>query len=74
MTVNKSGFPRRGVLQAFAATTLAAAPTMSNAFSFGKGAGDIQQLSMYSGRTGESINTIYWIDCEYIKEAIKEIS
>lgn len=29
---------------------------------------------MYSGRTGESINTIYWIDGEYIDEAVKEIS
>ncbi|ARE38394.1 exported protein [Rhodovulum sp. P5] len=29
---------------------------------------------MYSGRTGESIDTIYWIEGEYIKEAVKEIN
>lgn len=29
---------------------------------------------MYSGRTGESINTIYWIEGEYIKEALSEIN
>jgi len=29
---------------------------------------------MYSGRTGESIDTIYWIEGEYIPEVMKEIS
>lgn len=29
---------------------------------------------MYAGRTGESINTIYWIEGEYIKEALAEVN
>ena len=29
---------------------------------------------MYSGRTGEKIDMIYWIDGEYIKDAYKEIT
>lgn len=29
---------------------------------------------MYSGRTGESIDTIYWIEGDYIPEVMKEIS
>ena len=29
---------------------------------------------MYSGRTGERIETIYWIEGKYIKEAMKEIT
>jgi uncharacterized protein YcbK (DUF882 family) len=29
---------------------------------------------MYSGRTGESIDTIYWVEGDYIKEALKEIN
>ena len=29
---------------------------------------------MHSGRTGESIDTIYWIEGEYIRDAVKEIS
>ena len=29
---------------------------------------------MYSGRTGESLDTIYWIEGEYIPEALNEIS
>ena len=65
---------RRGLLRAFAATAVAAAPTYSAAAGFLRGAGDVRRLHMYSGRTGESINTVYWIDGEYIKEAIKEIS
>lgn len=29
---------------------------------------------MYSGRTGETLNTIYWVEGEYIPEAIAEIN
>jgi uncharacterized protein YcbK (DUF882 family) len=29
---------------------------------------------MYSGRTGESLDTIYWIDGEYIREALDEVT
>ena len=29
---------------------------------------------MYSGRTGESMDTIYWIEGEYIPEAMAEIN
>lgn len=65
---------RRGLLRAFAATAVAAAPTYSNALGFLRGAGDIRRIRFYSGRTGESIDTIYWIEGEYIPDAMKEIS
>ncbi|MEZ7813426.1 MAG: DUF882 domain-containing protein [Paracoccaceae bacterium] len=65
---------RRGLIGAFAAASLVAAPTFSNAAGFLKGAGDIRRIKMYSGRTGESIDTIYWIEGKYIKEALKEIN
>lgn len=65
---------RRGLLAAFAATAVTAAPTASNAFGFLRGAGDIRRIKMYSGRTGESLNTVYWIEGEYIPEALKEIT
>ncbi|SHJ20150.1 YcbK family protein [Wenxinia saemankumensis] len=75
MTENSStGLTRRGLLRAFAATTLTAAPTYSNAFGFLRGAGDIRRIRMYSGRTGERIDTIYWIEGEYIGEAIREVN
>ena len=65
---------RRALLGAFAATTLTAAPTFSNAAGFLRGAGDIRRIKMYSGRTGEKIDMIYWIEGEYIKDALKEIN
>ncbi len=71
---NPSGFTRRGILAAFAATTVAAAPTYSHAFSFLRRAGDIRRLKMYNPRTGESMDTVYWIEGEYITEALREIT
>ena len=70
---NLSGFSRRALLGAFAATAVTAAPTFSNAAGFLRGAGDIRRLRMMSPRTGERIDTIYWVEGDYIKEAIKEI-
>ena len=69
-----TGFSRRGLLGVFAATMVVAAPTYSNAFGLLKGAGDIRRIRMYSGRTGESIDTIYWIEGDYIPEVLEEIN
>ena len=76
MTMDKNtGLSRRAlVLGAFAATTVVAAPTFSKAAGFLRGAGDIRRIKMYSQRTGEMIDTIYWIEGDYIKEAMKEIN
>ena len=71
---DSTGFTRRALLGAFAATTIVAAPTYSKAFGLLRGAGDIRRIRMYSGRTGESVDTIYWIEGSYIKEAIREIT
>jgi uncharacterized protein YcbK (DUF882 family) len=68
------GVTRRGLLGAFAATAVVAAPTYSNAFGLLKGAGDIRRIRMYSGRTGEAMDTIYWVEGEYIPEVAKEIN
>ncbi|MEM9872458.1 MAG: DUF882 domain-containing protein [Pseudomonadota bacterium] len=69
-----SGMTRRALLGAFAATTIVAAPTYSKAAGFLRGSGDIRRLRMYSGRTGERIDMIYWIEGKYIKESVKEIN
>lgn len=71
---NQARLTRRGLIGAFAATAITATPTMSNAFGFLRGAGDIRRIKMYSGRTGESVDTIYWIDGDYIPEALAEIN
>ena len=69
-----TGMTRRALLGAFAATTVVAAPTFTKAAGFLRGAGDIRRIRMYSGRTGETMDTIYWIEGKYIKEAVKEIN
>lgn len=75
MTDTRStGLTRRALLGAFAATAVAAAPTYSNAFGFLRGAGDIRRVRLYSGRTGEQIDMIYWIEGKYIKDALKEVN
>ena len=73
MTNEHTGMTRRALLGAFAATTVIAAPTSSKAFGILRGAGDIRRIKMYSGRTGESIDTIYWIEGNYIKDALAEV-
>jgi len=79
MTIDRSlstsdGFTRRGVLAAFAATALVAAPQYSNAAGFLRRSGDIRRIKMYSQRTGEYIDMVYWIDGKYVAEAVREVN
>lgn len=71
---NSTGISRRFLLGAFAATAVTAAPTFSQAAGFLRGGGDIRRIRMYSGRTGERIDMVYWIDGDYIKDAVTEIT
>jgi uncharacterized protein YcbK (DUF882 family) len=71
---DSTGITRRALLGAFAASAVAAAPTYSNAAGFLRGGGDIRRIRMYSGRTGERIDMIYWIDGQYIKDSVREIN
>ena len=65
---------RRTVLGAFAGiAAISAAPTYSRAAGFLRGAGDIRRIRLRSARTGESVDTIYWIEGDYIPEALAEI-
>lgn len=73
-TINTSGFTRRGLLGAFAATLVTATPTYSKAAGFLRGGGDVRRIKMYSGRTGERLDMVYWIEGEYIKEAVNEVN
>ena len=70
----QTGLTRRALLGAFAATTVAAAPTFSKAAGFLRGGGDIRRIRMFSGRTGERLDMVYWIDGDYIKDAVREIN
>ncbi len=73
-TDTSAGLSRRALLGAFAATLVTAAPTYSKAAGFLRGSGDIRRIRMYSGRTGERIDTIYWIEGKYVREAVSEIN
>jgi uncharacterized protein YcbK (DUF882 family) len=67
-------FSRRALLGAFAATAVTATPFYAHAAGFLRGAGDIRRIRMYSGRTGEKVDTIYWVEGDYVKDALKEIT
>lgn len=69
-----AGLTRRSLLAAFASTAVVAAPTYANAAGFLRGGGDVRRLRMFSGRTGEKIDMIYWIEGKYIRDALKEIN
>lgn len=75
MTIERSAnISRRALLGAFAATTLVAAPTFSKAAGLLRNAGDIRRIRMYSARTGEKIDMIYWVEGNYIKDAVTEVN
>jgi uncharacterized protein YcbK (DUF882 family) len=66
---------RRAFLGAFAGVAaIAAAPVYAKAPGFLRGAGDVRRVRMYSQRTGESVDTVYFANGRYIDEAITEIS
>lgn len=65
---------RRGLLNAFAMTAVAAAPTYSKAAGFLRGGGDIRRIKMHNARTGESMDTIYWVEGNYVRDALREIN
>ncbi len=76
MTDNTSGSPSRRAFLAgvFGTVATAAAPHYANAAGFLRGAGDIRRIKLRSQRTGEFVDTIYWIEGQYIPEALAEIN
>lgn len=74
MDQQNSAVSRRSILGVFAATAVASAPSFAGAAGFLRGGGDIRRVRMFSGRTGERLDTVYWIDGEYVGEAVREIS
>lgn len=69
-----NGFTRRGLLAAFAATAVTAAPYYAHASGFLRRGGDIRRLQVYSARTGERMDAVYWIDGNYVPEVLAEIT
>ena len=74
MNAKTDKFSRSFLLGAFAATAIFAAPTYAGATGFLRGAGNIRRIKMFSTRTGETLDMIYWIEGKYIKEALTEVN
>ncbi len=53
---------------------MVAAPTYSKAAGFLRGGGDVRRLHMHNARTGETMDTIYWVEGKYVREALAEIN
>lgn len=76
MSITKpANLSRRSLILGLAgAATAAAVPAKAGVFSFLKGAGDVRRIRMYCQRTGETCDTIYWVEGNYIPEAMDEIN
>jgi uncharacterized protein YcbK (DUF882 family) len=70
----RTGFSRRSLLGIFAATAVTAAPIFNGAPAYARNAGNIRRLRLYSGRTGERLDAIYWIQGSYIPESLQAIN
>jgi len=70
----RTGLSRRSLLGIFAATAVTAAPIFQGAPAYARNAGDIRRLRLYSGRTGERLDAIYWIQGSYIPESLDAIN
>lgn len=75
MNIRQSGVvTRRALIGALTTVVFATAPVHANAFGALRGSGAVRRLRMYSARTGERLDSIYWMDGRYMKEALAEIS
>lgn len=65
---------RRGLLfgAGLALAGLAAAPALG-APAVLNGAGDIRRLKLLNPHTGDHVNAVYWVEGEYVPEALQEI-
>ncbi len=71
----ETALSRRKLLGAFAGISMiSAAPVFAGTPNYLKGAGKIRRVALRSGRTGESVDTIYWVEGKYIKPALEEIN
>lgn len=65
---------RRHAIAALLGAVACASPAHANVFGFLRGRGDTRRLKMYSGRTGEYIDMIYYVDGKYETDALRQIS
>ena len=57
-----------------ASATVLATPSISLSSSFFTRSGDIRKIKFQNSNTGERVNTIYWIEGQYVQEALDQIN
>ena len=66
---------RRTFLKMLSASSAALmAPSIGLSYSFFSKAGDIRRIKFQNSNTGERVNTIYWIEGQYVQEALDQIN
>lgn len=72
---SESVMTRRALLGGLAGLgVVATTPAFASAPALLTGAGDYRKLALRSKRTGEWLDTVYWVEGEYIPEALDAIS
>lgn len=72
---NQSAVTRRVLLGGLTAiSAMAAMPAFASAPALSKGGGNFRNLSVVNERTGEWLNTVYWVEGEYIPDALEAIN
>lgn len=51
-----------------------AAPAFASAPALLSGAGDYRSIALNNSRTGEWVNTVYWVEGEYIPDALEAVN
>ncbi|PQM61464.1 MAG: Tat pathway signal protein [Rhodobacteraceae bacterium] len=66
---------RRNFLKIFSACAAGLmVPSIGSSAGFFSKAGDIRRIKFQNSNTGERVNTIYWIEGQYVQEALDEIN
>jgi uncharacterized protein YcbK (DUF882 family) len=66
---------RRTFLNIFSVSSAALMlPNIALSTSFFSKAGDIRKIKLQNSNTGERVNTIYWIEGQYVQEALEQVN
>ena len=66
---------RRKFLKIFStASAMLMAPNVGLSANFFSKAGDIRKIKLQNSNTGERVNTIYWIEGQYVQEALDQVN
>ena len=73
--ISQTAMTRRALLGGLTTVmAMAAVPAFASAPALLKGAGDSRSLSLVNDKTGESLNTVYWAEGEYIPDALEAVN